>query len=99
MPLISHYYRPLWRAPNCPYCSLPWRPLLIHYNGPLCGKQTALIIALHGGLSLAIIMYRYEGPLTELNIVLHRCFSIAIIMDSYEGPSLPLLYLCIEAST
>jgi hypothetical protein len=26
---------PLWRAPNCPYYTLPWRPLHNHYNGRL----------------------------------------------------------------
>jgi hypothetical protein len=36
------------------------------------GHLTVLIIALHGGFSLAIKMDRYEGPLTALTIVLHR---------------------------
>jgi hypothetical protein len=44
------------------------------YEGPL----TALTIALHGGLSLVIIMERYEGPLTALIIALHRGLSLAI---------------------
>jgi hypothetical protein len=48
----------LRRAPNCPYYSLAWRPLLSHYNGPLLRPQTALAVALHGGLYLAIIMDR-----------------------------------------
>jgi hypothetical protein len=34
------------------------------------GSQTALTIALHGGLNLAIIMDRYEGPQTALTIAL-----------------------------
>jgi hypothetical protein len=38
------------------------------YEGPL----TALTIALHGGLYLAIIIDLYEGPLTALTIDLHR---------------------------
>jgi ABC-type phosphate transport system permease subunit len=35
------------------------------------GPMTALIIALYGGLQLAIIMDRYAGPKTALTIVLH----------------------------
>jgi hypothetical protein len=34
------------------------------------GPQTALTIALHGGLYLAIIMDSYEGPHTALTIAL-----------------------------
>jgi hypothetical protein len=37
------------------------------YGGP----QIALIIALHGGMYLAIIMDRYRGPYTALTIALH----------------------------
>jgi hypothetical protein len=37
------------------------------YGGP----QTALAIALHGGLYLAIMMDRYKGPNTALTIALH----------------------------
>jgi hypothetical protein len=36
------------------------------------GTHTALIIALHVGLYLAIIMDLYEGPHTALSIALHR---------------------------
>jgi hypothetical protein len=36
------------------------------YGGP----QTALTIALHGGLYLAIIMDRYRGPHTALTVAL-----------------------------
>jgi hypothetical protein len=38
------------------------------YGGPL----TALTIALHRGLRLAIIMVRYEGSDTALTIALHK---------------------------
>jgi hypothetical protein len=34
------------------------------------GPHTALTIALHGGLYLAIIMDSYEGPRTALTIAL-----------------------------
>jgi hypothetical protein len=37
------------------------------------GLQTALTIALHAGLYLAIIMDRYEELQTALTIALHRC--------------------------
>jgi hypothetical protein len=37
------------------------------YEGP----HTALTVALHGGLLLAIIMDRYEGPQTDVTIALH----------------------------
>jgi hypothetical protein len=37
------------------------------YEGPL----TALTISLHGGLYLAIIIYRYGWLHTPLNITLH----------------------------
>jgi hypothetical protein len=47
---------------------------------------TILTIALHTGLSLAIIMERYKGPLTLLNLALHRGLYLDIIMDRYEGP-------------
>jgi hypothetical protein len=63
------------------------------------GPQTALIIALHRGLYLAITMVRYGGPLTALTIALQRGLYFAIIMDRYAGPSLPLLYRRIEVST
>jgi hypothetical protein len=39
-----------------------------HYEGP----QTALTIALHGGLYLDIIIVRYEGTQTALTTALHR---------------------------
>jgi hypothetical protein len=41
---------------------------------------------MHGGLYLAIIMNRYEVPLTALTIALHVGLYLAIIMDGYEGP-------------
>jgi hypothetical protein len=37
------------------------------YEGP----NTALTIALHGSLQLAIVMEGYEVPLTAFNIALH----------------------------
>jgi hypothetical protein len=37
---------------------------MVRYGGP----QTALTIALHGGLYLTIIMDRYRGPHTALTI-------------------------------
>jgi hypothetical protein len=56
------------------------------YEGP----HTALTIALHRGLYLAIIIYRYEGPHTALNIALLRGLYLSIIMDRYEGPHISL---------
>jgi hypothetical protein len=50
------------------------------------GPHTALTIALHRGLYLAIIMDRYEGPQTTLTIAMHRGLYLAIIMDRYGGP-------------
>jgi hypothetical protein len=57
------------------------------YGDPLTG----LTIALHGGLYLAITIYRYEGPLTAVTIAPHGGLYLAIIMDRYDGPSLLLL--------
>jgi hypothetical protein len=55
------------------------------------GAHTALTIALHGGLYIAIIMDRYRGPQTALTIALHGGLYLAIIMDRYiEVPTLPL---------
>jgi hypothetical protein len=45
-----------------------------------------LIVALHGGLYLAIIMDRYGGHQTDLNIALHGGLFLAFIMDGYRGP-------------
>jgi hypothetical protein len=50
------------------------------------GSETALTIALHRSLHLAIIMDRFEGPQTALTIALHRSLYLAVIMDSL-GPS------------
>jgi threonine/homoserine efflux transporter RhtA len=50
------------------------------------GPQTALTIAFHGGLYLAIIMDRYGGPQTALSRALHGGLYLAIIMDRYRGP-------------
>jgi drug/metabolite transporter superfamily protein YnfA len=50
--------------------------------------NTALTIALHGGLYLAIIANRYERPHTARTIALHGGLYIAIIMDRYEGPQI-----------
>jgi hypothetical protein len=55
------------------------------------GPQTALTIALHGGLYLAILMDRHEEHHTAPIIALHRGLYFAIIMDRQEGPILPLL--------
>jgi hypothetical protein len=55
------------------------------------GSQSALTVALHRGLYLAIIVHLYEGPQTARNIAWHRGLYVAIIMDMYEGPKLPLL--------
>jgi hypothetical protein len=49
------------------------------------GPHTAVTIALHGGVYLAIMMDRYERPHTSLTIALHRGLYLAIIMDCYEG--------------
>jgi hypothetical protein len=40
---------------------------MVRYEGP----ETALTIALHARLYLAIIMNRHEGPHTALTIALH----------------------------
>jgi hypothetical protein len=61
------------------------RPLLSHYNGPLYRPHTALTIALHRGLYIAIIMDRYRGPHTSFTLALHRGLYLAIIMDRYSG--------------
>jgi hypothetical protein len=50
------------------------------YEDPL----TALTIALHGGLYLAIIMDRYEGHHTDITIALEGGLYLAIILDRYE---------------
>jgi hypothetical protein len=44
------------------------------------GLQTALTIALHGGLYLAFIMDRYRRHQTPLTIALHVGLFLAIIM-------------------
>jgi hypothetical protein len=53
--------------------------------------QSALIIALHRGLYLAIIMDPYEESHGTLTIALHRGLGLAIIMVRYGGPRVPLL--------
>jgi hypothetical protein len=53
--------------------------------------HNALTIALHGGLYLAIIMDRYEGPQNSLNIAFHGGVYLAIKMDCNEGPVTDLL--------
>jgi hypothetical protein len=45
------------------------------YRGP----HTALTIALHGGLYLAIILDSYRGPHTALTTALHGGLYLAII--------------------
>jgi hypothetical protein len=47
------------------------------YDGP----QSALTIALHRGVDLAIIMDRYEGPQSALTIALLRKLYLV-----YNGP-------------
>jgi hypothetical protein len=49
------------------------------YGGP----RSALNIALHRGLYLAIVMDCYEGPLSALTIALHRGLYLAKIMYRY----------------
>jgi hypothetical protein len=49
------------------------------HEGPL----TALTIALHRGLYLAIIMDRHEGPLNALTRALHKRPQVS----HYNGPS------------
>jgi hypothetical protein len=44
------------------------------------GPQTALTIALHRGLYLAILMDRDKGTRTAITIALHRGLYLAIIM-------------------
>jgi hypothetical protein len=88
MPLLSHYKALFWRTPNCPYYSLPWRPLLGQCNGPFFQgpKLLLLYIALHGGLKLAIITDLYRGPQTTLIIALLGSLYLPIIKDRYRGP-------------
>jgi hypothetical protein len=50
------------------------------------GPTLPFAIALHGGLYLAIVMDRYEGPHTAHTIDLHAGLYLAIIMDRSEGP-------------
>jgi hypothetical protein len=51
--------------------------------GRYVGPITALNIALHAGLYLAITTDRYGGPQTALTIALHGGLYFAITMDSY----------------
>jgi hypothetical protein len=53
--------------------------------------HTALTIALHRGLFVAIIFDRYEGLHTTLTIAFHGVLYLAIIMYRHEGHTLPLL--------
>jgi hypothetical protein len=55
-------------GPKLTLYRLAWKALVSHYNGPLWRAQTALTIALPGGLYLLIIMDRYGGNQTSLNI-------------------------------
>jgi hypothetical protein len=48
------------------------------------GPLTALTIALHGGLHLAIMMGRYECHHISLSMALNRGLYLAIIKDRYE---------------
>jgi hypothetical protein len=64
------------------------------YGGP----QSALSIALHRFLYLAIIIDPYGGPQSALTIALHRGLYLAIIMDPYGWSLMPLVWPCIEAS-
>jgi hypothetical protein len=48
-------------------------------KGPNCPYYNLL-----RGHYIAIILVRYEGPLSALSIALHRDLYIAIIMDRYE---------------
>jgi hypothetical protein len=43
------------------------------------GHHTALTIALHIGLYIAIIMDRYEGPHNPLTMALHRDLYLSFI--------------------
>jgi hypothetical protein len=69
---------------------------MVRYVGP----QTALTLALPGGLYLAIIMDRYGGPQTGLNIALPG----GLYLAPYNGPlwrtpNCPYYSLaCLEAS-
>jgi hypothetical protein len=51
------------------------------------GRQTALTIALLGGLYLAIIMNRYGRPQTAVTIFLLGGLYLAIVMASKQGHS------------
>jgi hypothetical protein len=55
------------------------------------GLQTALTIALPGGLYLAIIMDHCIGLQTALTIALAGGLYLAIIMDLHRWPKLHLL--------
>jgi hypothetical protein len=57
------------------------------YEGP----YTALIIALHIVLYLAIIIYRHDGPHTDLAIAFHEGLYLDFIIDRREDPPLHLL--------
>jgi hypothetical protein len=61
--------------------------------------QTALTIALSGGLYLSIIMDRGIGPQTALTIFLHGGFYLAIIIDHCIGLQTVLNVAFLEAST
>jgi hypothetical protein len=72
---------------------VPWAPSrnVTRYGGP----RTALTIALHRGLYLAIVMHRYREPQTALTIPFHGGLYLPIIMDRYGGPqtALPIALL------
>jgi isoprenylcysteine carboxyl methyltransferase (ICMT) family protein YpbQ len=53
--------------------------------------HTALTIALHRGLYVAILMDHYEKKHSALTIFLHRVLYLAIIMERYGGSTLSLL--------
>jgi hypothetical protein len=55
------------------------------------GTHSALTIAMHSGLYLAIIKDSYGGPHNALSITIHRGLYLAIIMHRFEGTIVPLL--------
>jgi hypothetical protein len=59
--------------------------IMDRYGGPL----TAITIALHRSLYLAIIMDRYGGPLTAVTIAFYRGLYLAIKMTVIEGHIMP----------
>jgi hypothetical protein len=58
------------------------------YEGP----HTALTIAMHRGLYLAIIIDRYEGPHTALTIALHISINNSRVPDDWKSAILVPIY-------